>query len=150
MDGGNEECNVIGMTSNIPTRVTSSTTGHVAMEIVTESQGLEKVSSTVGHAHVGACILQTSFGFMRYLSSHPHMVERDDGYFYNVDIVKYKRVAVSTSEGGPGRFEVITSIAVAIGHVLNKGMRDLTESCLLVQNRIIMMQYSVYLDCLVH
>jgi hypothetical protein len=29
--------------------------------------------------------------------------------------------------GGPWRFEVVSSIAVGIGHVLNEGMKDLTE-----------------------
>ena len=33
--GGNEEGDVVGMTSNIPIRVTSKTIGQVAMEIVT-------------------------------------------------------------------------------------------------------------------
>ena len=89
VDGGNEG-NVVGMTSNIPTRVTSSTTRQVVMEIVTKIQGSEEASSTVGHAHVGACSLQTFLGFTQYLSSHPHMVERDDGYFYDADKIKYK------------------------------------------------------------
>jgi hypothetical protein len=99
--GRNEEGDVVGMTSNIPTRITSSTTEQVAMEIVTKTQGSEEVSPTIGHAHGGARSFQTSLGFTQYLSSHPHMVERDDGYFYNAYNVKYKQVAVSTNEGGP-------------------------------------------------
>jgi hypothetical protein len=51
--GRNEEGNVVGMISNT-TRVTSNTSGQVAMEIVTETQVLEDVSPTIGHAYVEA------------------------------------------------------------------------------------------------